>query len=183
MINTNRLGGLACGKESARQCRRHRFDLWVRKIPWRRKWQPTPVFLPGGLQSLGKLSQTRLSEYNAMQCNRQGPKHWEGKKGVERRAGGRWGGGGRGGGQGQEAARGRKYLGVETHGVRMDSRCTHTHPFPRLLLGASVRSRFFSWACKTRSPAGMQTELVSLGKSVPLLTSFSCVTLGSVSSW
>ena len=25
---------------------RHRFDLWVRKIPWRRAWQPTPVFLP-----------------------------------------------------------------------------------------------------------------------------------------
>ena len=25
----------------------HGFDLWVRKIPWRRKWQPTPVFLPG----------------------------------------------------------------------------------------------------------------------------------------
>ena len=23
------------------------FDLWVRKIPWRRKWQPTPVFSPG----------------------------------------------------------------------------------------------------------------------------------------
>ena len=23
---------------------KHRFDLWVRKIPWRRKWQPTPVF-------------------------------------------------------------------------------------------------------------------------------------------
>ena len=22
-------------------------DPWVRKIPWRRKWQPTPVFLPG----------------------------------------------------------------------------------------------------------------------------------------
>ena len=22
-------------------------DLWVREIPWRRKWQPTPVFLPG----------------------------------------------------------------------------------------------------------------------------------------
>ena len=32
------------------QCRRHkrpRFDPWVRKIPWRRPWQPTPVFLPG----------------------------------------------------------------------------------------------------------------------------------------
>ena len=24
-----------------------RFDPWVRKIPWRRKWQPTPVFFPG----------------------------------------------------------------------------------------------------------------------------------------
>ena len=37
------------------------FDLWVGKIPWRRAWQPTPVFLPGespwteeagGLQSI-----------------------------------------------------------------------------------------------------------------------------------
>ena len=27
--------------------KRHGFDPWVRKIPWRRKWQPTPVFLPG----------------------------------------------------------------------------------------------------------------------------------------
>ena len=31
-------------KESACQCRRHRFNPWVRKIPWRRKWQHTPVF-------------------------------------------------------------------------------------------------------------------------------------------
>ena len=23
------------------------FDPWVRKIPWRRAWQPTPVFMPG----------------------------------------------------------------------------------------------------------------------------------------
>ena len=30
-----------------RKCRRHRFDPWVGKIPWRRKWQPTAVFLPG----------------------------------------------------------------------------------------------------------------------------------------
>ena len=34
-------------KESVCQCRIPRFDLWVRKISWRRKWQPTPVFLPG----------------------------------------------------------------------------------------------------------------------------------------
>ena len=29
------------------QCSRPKFDPWVRKIPWRRKWQPTLVFLPG----------------------------------------------------------------------------------------------------------------------------------------
>ena len=32
------------------QCRRSkkcRFDPWIGKIPWRRKWQPTPVFFPG----------------------------------------------------------------------------------------------------------------------------------------
>ena len=37
-------------KESACQYGRHRvcsFDPWVRKIPWRRTWQPTPIFLPG----------------------------------------------------------------------------------------------------------------------------------------
>ena len=34
-------------KELACQCRRLRFDPWVEKIPWRRKWQPTLVFLPG----------------------------------------------------------------------------------------------------------------------------------------
>ena len=36
-----------CCKEPTCQCRRCRFDPWVRKIPWRRKWQPTPIFLPG----------------------------------------------------------------------------------------------------------------------------------------
>ena len=34
-------------KESACQCRRPEFDPWVRKIPWRREWLSTPVFLPG----------------------------------------------------------------------------------------------------------------------------------------
>ena len=34
-------------KESLCQCRRRRFSPWVGKIPWRREWQPTPVFLPG----------------------------------------------------------------------------------------------------------------------------------------
>ena len=35
------------GKEPACQCRRHGFNPWVRKIPWRRKWQLTLVFLHG----------------------------------------------------------------------------------------------------------------------------------------
>ena len=29
------------------QCRRLRFNPWVRKILWRRTWLPMPVFLPG----------------------------------------------------------------------------------------------------------------------------------------
>ena len=41
------LPGSFSGKESACQCKRPGFDPWVRKIPWRRKWQPTPVLLPG----------------------------------------------------------------------------------------------------------------------------------------
>ena len=45
-----------------RRQRRHRFHPWVGKIPWRRAWQPSLVFLPGesswteeigGLQSVG----------------------------------------------------------------------------------------------------------------------------------
>ena len=39
--------GGASGKEPASQCRRHRFNPWVGKIPWGRAWQATPVFLPG----------------------------------------------------------------------------------------------------------------------------------------
>ena len=40
--------GGASGKESACQCRRcesRGFDPWVRKIPWSRKWQSTPVLI------------------------------------------------------------------------------------------------------------------------------------------
>ena len=40
----------SAGKVLICQCRRlkrHGFDLWVGKIPWRRKWQLTSVFLPG----------------------------------------------------------------------------------------------------------------------------------------
>ena len=48
------------GKEPTCQYRRPVFDPWVRKIPWSRKWQPTPVFLPGESQEWGSLVGCRL---------------------------------------------------------------------------------------------------------------------------
>ena len=42
--------GLPCwlsGKDPACQHRGCEFDPWIMKIPWRRNWIPTPVFLPG----------------------------------------------------------------------------------------------------------------------------------------
>ena len=53
--------GGAGGKEPTCQCRRHKrcgLDPWVRKIPWRRAWKPTPV-LPG--ESHGPRSQAGYS--------------------------------------------------------------------------------------------------------------------------
>ena len=61
-IDANICHGLSrwlSGKESACQCRRLRFNLWIGKILWRRKWQPPPVFLPGkfhGQRSLADYS-------------------------------------------------------------------------------------------------------------------------------
>ena len=48
---------------------RHRFDSWVEKIPWRRKWQATPVFLPG--ESHG---QRNLAGYSPQGCKESGMK-------------------------------------------------------------------------------------------------------------
>ena len=77
-IHIFRLPWLVSDKESAcssgdhLQCKRHWFYPQVRKIPLRRKWQPTPVFLPGksrGQRSLGgyspwgRKSQTQLGNY------------------------------------------------------------------------------------------------------------------------
>ena len=54
------------------QCRQPRFDPWGRKIPWRRKWQLTPLFLPGkfhgqrrltGYSPWGRKSQKWLSNW------------------------------------------------------------------------------------------------------------------------
>ena len=56
------------GKKICLKCRRHRFDPWVRKVPWGRKWQPTPIFLPGkshGQRSLTGYGPWDLKESDA----------------------------------------------------------------------------------------------------------------------
>ena len=58
-------------KKICLQCSRDRLDFWIRKIPWKRKWQPTPVLWPGeshrqrslaGYRPWGRKSRTRLSD-------------------------------------------------------------------------------------------------------------------------
>ena len=46
-----------------RKCKGRGFNAWVGKIPWRRAWQPTPVFLPG--ESHGQRS---LARYGPWGC-------------------------------------------------------------------------------------------------------------------
>ena len=61
-------------KESTRQCRRCRFSPWVGKIPWRRKWQPTLVFLPEqshGQRSLAGYSPWDLREMDTTTTEQQ----------------------------------------------------------------------------------------------------------------
>ena len=57
--------GGASSKESSCQCRRHKrhkFNPWVKKIPWRRKWQSIPVFLPGNFHGQRSLVGYRGSQ-------------------------------------------------------------------------------------------------------------------------
>ena len=65
-ISTGSLSGGTSCKEPDCQCRRHKrlgFNPWVGEIPWRRKWQPTPVFLLG--ESHGQRS---LAGYSPWDC-------------------------------------------------------------------------------------------------------------------
>ena len=58
------------GIESACQCRRYKrsgFSLWVGKIPWRRKWQPAPVFLPGKFHGQRSLANYSLGHHKVGQ--------------------------------------------------------------------------------------------------------------------
>ena len=68
------------GKES--ECRRPGFHPWVRKIPWRMKWLPTPVFLPvesHGLRSLvgSKGSQRLRHDWATKHTHTMKPAFWE----------------------------------------------------------------------------------------------------------
>ena len=47
--------------------KRHGFDPWVRKIPWKTAWQPTPVFLPG--KSHGQRSLMAYSPWNCKELD------------------------------------------------------------------------------------------------------------------
>ena len=51
-------------EESPCQCKWPGFNPWIRKIPWRRKWQPTPVFLLGNSHR-----QRNLSGYSPWGCS------------------------------------------------------------------------------------------------------------------
>ena len=51
------------GWVSCLQCRRPGFNSWVRKIPWRREWLPTPIFLPGEFHA-----QRSLAGYSPWGC-------------------------------------------------------------------------------------------------------------------
>ena len=82
--------GGASGKEPAYQCRRLKrleFDPWVRRIPWGRAWQPTPLFLPGeshGQRSLAGYSpwgrkesdMTEATWHARVAVKAQSPIHW-----------------------------------------------------------------------------------------------------------
>ena len=57
-------------KESTCQCRKLRFDPWSRTIPWRKKWQPPPIFLPG------KTSWTEPGGLELMETKRVGHRDW-----------------------------------------------------------------------------------------------------------
>ena len=55
------------GKELTCQSRRGRFNHWVGKIPWRRKWQLTPVLLPD--ESRGQKSQVGYSPWGRQELD------------------------------------------------------------------------------------------------------------------
>ena len=59
------------GKVMCLQCRRPKFNPWVRKIPWKREWLPIPVFLPGEFHR-----QRSLAGYSPWGCKESDTTKW-----------------------------------------------------------------------------------------------------------
>ena len=49
-----------------RRCRKWGFDPWIGKIPWRREWQPIPVFLPGECHGQRSLADTIQENWHTL---------------------------------------------------------------------------------------------------------------------
>ena len=75
------------GEESTCQCRRHGFNPQVWKIPWRRKWQPTPVFLPGKSHRQRCLVGYSPRDYEGVRHNLATEPNWTEGDAPERRCG------------------------------------------------------------------------------------------------
>ena len=63
--------GSPSGKETPCQCGRPEVNPWVGKIPWRRAWKPTPVFLPGESQGQRWATVHRVTELNTTEVTKQ----------------------------------------------------------------------------------------------------------------
>ena len=63
LMPVNGLPWWLSGKESTCQYARQRFNPWIRKIPWRREWEPIPIFSPGKSQG-----QRSLVGYSTWGC-------------------------------------------------------------------------------------------------------------------
>ena len=79
VLSSQAVNGLArcrSGKDSACQCsfcKRCGFEPWVRKIPWSKKWQPTPLFLPK--KSHGERKLAGYSPWGCKRLNTTEPEH------------------------------------------------------------------------------------------------------------
>ena len=69
--------GGSMGKESARQCRRLEFNPWVRKMPWRRKWQPILARKIPGTEEPGGYSPWGWKESDMTKATEHACTHYE----------------------------------------------------------------------------------------------------------
>ena len=152
-------------KEPACQCKRSESDLQVRKIPWRREWWPTPVFLPGeshGQRCLGGCSpwgrKTARHDWvtkHARTGNSIGVDFYHQDSGVEKM----------------------RFTGVKwlTHGNHRANNCRGWDPNPVSLIPESTHGSSQYNACHPPSHASWGQRLVSGCRDTkPELLNLSC---------